>query len=794
MWRQTVRGLFRTPVLVVVVVVTLALGIGGTTAIFSVVDAAILRPLPFPGADRLVLLDDTRDPSRPSAFSYPNYADVRTQARTLSDVAAYTPTALTLTGRGEAQRLLAVASSDNLFDTLGVKLALGRGFAPGEDGPGAARVVVLSHALWQRLGGEPDILGRTLTLDGAPHTVVGVAPAGFQFPLQGSPLDAYVPFSASDAASWRSRTAHYLRVVARLAPEATIVAAGAELAAIHARLEAEFHDATAGRMFTIAPLHDFLVRDIRGSLIALLCAVGFVLLIACANVASLLLGRASDRRRELAIRAALGASRGRLVVALLGESLLLSVLGGGAGALLALWGVDWLRGVVPAEVGGIRAIAIDLRVLGFACAVTLATGVAFGLIPAWTASRARAGEALQTTASRGGVRHGTTRGALVVVEVALSMLLLTGAGLMIGSFLRLARVSPGFDPEGVWVADISLPDAGYADAAARVGFYRRLGERLAALPGADGAVVATPVPFSGNTYSFTVEVVGRPAAAPGKQPATQFRSVGWDYFRIMRVPVLAGRGLAAGDDDPAAPPVVVISDALARREFPDESPLGRKVVLGYHKDVQRTIVGVVGSVRANGLDADAGVEAYVPYAQAPMSFFQIVARSRGPKLAASLRAAVAGVDRNLPVDTTTMDELMRESLARRRLSTLLLGLFAAVAVLLALVGMYGVVAYGVAQRRHEMGVRLALGARPRQVVALVVRQGLMLALAGVALGIGLALALSRAIGGFLYGVAPTDPATFAATAALLVGVAVAGSYVPARRAGRIDPMRILRYD
>ncbi len=794
MWRQTLRGLSRSPGLVVVVVVTLALGIGGTTAIFSVVDVTVLRPLPFPDAERLVVLDDTRDPARQSAFSYPSYLDVRTQAQTLPHVAAYVHAALTLTGRGEAQNLLAVAGSDNLFDTLGVTPALGRGFAPGEDQPGAARVVVISHALWQKLGGGRDILGRSLTLDGAPHTVVGVARPGFQFPLQGGRIDAYVPFPPSDAAQRQSRGAHYFSVVGRLAPGRTVVEAGAELGAIHARLEAFYPDAMNGRMFTVAPLHDFVVRDIRAQLVILLGAVGFVLLIACANVASLLLTRASGRQRELAIRAALGATRRRLVVSLLGESMLLSLLGGIAGGLLALWGVDWLRTVVPVEIGGIRPIVVDLRILAFALGVTLATGLTFGLIPAWNASRARAGEALQSTSSRGGVRHARTRSVLVVAEVAIAMLLLTGAGLMIGSFLRLQRVSPGFDPAGVYVADISLPDTGYREDADRAGFYRRLAAELAALPGADGAAVATPVPFSGSSFSFTVDVVGRPPAAPAKQPVTQFRSVGAGYHHAMRIPILAGRAFTPADDDPTAPPVVLISEALARREFPGEDPVGRKLSLGYHRDVRRTIVGVVGSVKANGLDADAGVEVYVPYAQAPISFFQIAARSMGPDLAGALRAAVAAVDRNVPVDIKTMDDLMRESLARRRLSTLLFGMFAAVALALALVGIYGVVAYGVAQRGHEMSLRLALGAQPRHVVALVVSQGLRLAVVGVILGIGLGLLLARALEGMLYGVPPTDPTTFALTGLVVVVITIAASYLPARRAGRLDPMQTLRYE
>jgi putative ABC transport system permease protein len=792
MWRQTLRGLARSRGLVVVVVVTLALGIGGTTAIFSVVDATVLRPLPFPDSQQLVVLDDTRDPARRSAFSYPSYLDVRTQSQTLPHVAAYVDTALTLTGRGEARRVLAIAGTDNFFDTLAVMPALGRGFAPGEDDPGAPRVVVLSHAMWEKLGGEREILGQKLTLDGTPYTVVGVAPPAFQYPLQGSPIDAYIPFPPSDAASRRSRGAHYLSVFGRLAPGRSIVEAGAELGIIHARLEAIYADAVAGRMFTVAPLHESLVKDIRGTLLLLLGAVGVVLLIACANVASLLLTRASGRQRELAIRAALGASRGRLVAALLAESMFLSVLGGVGGALLALWGVDWLRAVVPAEIGRIRPISVDLRVLGFAFAVTLVTGLVFGLIPAWNASRARAGEALQTATSRGGVRHARTRSVLVILEVAFAMVLLTGAGLMIGSLRRLLDVSPGFDPAGVTVAELSLPDTGYDAPEQRIGFYRRLVERLAVLPGADGAAVATPVPFSGNSYSFTLEVVGRPPAAPGKQPATQFRSVGAAYHRAMRIPVLAGRGFEPADDDPAAPPVVLVSEALARRELPGEDPLGRKLSLGYHRDVQRTIVGVVGSVKANGLDADAGIEVYVPYAQAPMSFFSVVARSRGPDLAASLRAAVAAVDRNLPVDIQTMDDLMRESVARRRLSTLLFGMFAAVALALALIGIYGVVSYGVAQRGHEMSLRLALGARPNQVAGLVVRQGLALALAGVVVGIGLALLLGRAVAGMLYGVEPTDPATFAVTALSIVAVTAAASYLPARRAARLDPMQTLR--
>jgi putative ABC transport system permease protein len=793
MWRHSLRGLAKNPGLVVVVVVTLALGIGGTTAIFSVVDAVVVRPLPFPNSDRLVVLDDTRIPGRQSAFSFPNLLDLQMQTRALSRAVGYTVGNLTLTGRGEARRAVATVASPGLFEMLGVNPARGRTIALGEEDPGAARVVVVSHAFWQtQLGGAPDVIGTTVTLDGTPHTVVGVAPEGFQFPLQGAAPDLYMTFTPGDAQMRKNRGAHFLSAIGRLAPGQSVPQAAAELATIHARLEAVYGDAVKGRYFTVAPLHDSLIKDVRVALLVILGAVGFVLLIACSNVANLLLTRASGRRRELAIRAALGASRRRLIGELLAESTLLSLVGGAAGALLALWGVDWLRATIPPEIGGIRPIEVDLRVLGFTVGVALGTGLIFGLIPAWNASRARASEALQIATGRGGVSHAGTRNALVIAEVALAMLLLIGAGLMLKSFQRLQQVSPGFDPSGVTVAEISLPDLGYPQREEQAAYYRRLLDRLAALPGAESTAIAAPVPFTAYALSFTMRVIGRPAEPPGKQPAVGFSAVSPEYHRAMRIPLLRGRLLEASDDAPGAAPAVLISEALARRHFPDEDPLGKKLSLGYRKQVEWTIVGVVGSVKFASLDADGEEHAYVPFSQAPLSFMFSVAGSAGPELAASLRAAVAAIDAGVPAQVSKMDDLMRETLSRRRLSTTLLTIFAGVALLLALIGIYGVVSYGVAQRRHEMSLRLALGARPAQVVRLIVGEGVRLALVGVGLGIATALVGARILAGLLYHVDPIDAPTFAVTAVLLAAVAGAASYLPARRAGRLDPMRALR--
>ncbi|HEY9284983.1 MAG TPA: ABC transporter permease [Pyrinomonadaceae bacterium] len=804
--RYAARVLLKNPGFTAVAVVALALGVGANTAIFSVVNTVLLRPLPYRDPDRLVTVweDDTKGGFPKDTPAAANYIDWRDQNRVFEGMAAIADQSYNLTGVGEPERLDGRRVSASLFPLLGVEPELGRAFLPQEDAPGANRVAVLSHGLWRRrFGGDPKIVGRPINLNGEAHEVIGVMPAHFQFPGPKDQLWTPIAFTQQQAAN---RGQHYLQVVARLKPGVTVEQAQAEMATIAARLQQQHPEENANLGATVVPLHEHLVGNIRPALLVLLGAVGFVMLVACANVANLLLARAAVRQKEIAVRVALGASRPRLVRQFLTESLLLAALGGAVGLLLAVWGVGLLKTFIPENVSQVRSISVDARVLGFTLLVSLLTGLIFGLAPALQASSFNLNETLKEGGrdSAQGSRGNRARALLVVAEVAVSLVLLIGAGLLINSFMRLRGVDPGFASGNLLTMSVQLPREKYPDYQRRAAFYDEMVSRVEALPGVKSAAVTNWIPLVFQGDSITIGIEGRPDPAPGqgKRPGVVTRAVHPHYFRTMGIRLLHGRALDVRDRADT-PNVAVISEAMARRHWPGEDPVGRRITPGpatsTNADDWITVVGVAQDVRQVELGAEPKPQMYVPYAQGWSVFaprYLIVSTSVEPMtLASAVRGAVWSIDADQPVsDARTMEEVLSASLARQRFSTLLLGIFAGVALLLAAVGIYGVMSYSVAQRTHEIGVRMALGAQRRDVLKLAVGQGLKLILIGVGVGLVAAYGLTRVMESLLFGVSATDPVTFAAISLVFVGAGLLASYVPARRATKVDPMIALRYE
>ncbi len=799
--RHGLRLLARIPGFTAVAVLTLALGIGANTAIFSVVHAVLLRPLSLPSPERLVMVweNDRLRGTRQERASAPDFQDFRAQATVFEALSAWQSTDATLTGAGEPERLVAARVSANYFTLLGVPPLLGRAFLPEEEKIGRHRVAVLGHGLWRRrFGADRDILGKTVTLEGESFTVVGVAPARAALPLNAEELWAPLALQGSDL----FRGVHRLRVYARLKPGIALEQAQIEMTAIMRRLEAAYPDDNQGRGAVVVSLHDQLVRDARPVLLLLEAAVGIVLLIACVNVASLLLARASGRSREIAVRAALGAGRGRILRQALAENLVLAVLGLGLGLLLAAWTVDLVRTAGPRDVPRLDQVGLNGQVLGFAALVTLLAWAVFTVAPALRLGRTdlmpvlrEGGPGALGPAGRERLRHG-----LLIAEVALSTLLLIGAGLLIRSLARLAAVDPGFDPRNVVTLGLQLPPARYPmprvwpilEWPQVTAFQDRLLETVSALPGVRSAALAVGTPASA-TWTTRMTVVGRPEPPPGHQDEVYYRPVSEDYFRAAGLPVLKGRGFDARDDG-RRPLVVVINQSFAKRYFPDQDPLGQRVKL---YGVAREVVGVAGDEKFLGLASEAPPAAYLPFRQGLLDSLSLIVRAAGDALALapSLHKVIWSLDPNLAVfDVVTLEQALAESLAQRRFTMRLLGAFAALALLLAVVGIYGVVSSTVGRRTHEIGLRMALGAARRDVLRLVVRHVLLLTVAGVGLGLAAALALSRLLAGLLFGVGPRDPVTFLAAALILTGVALAAGFLPARRATRVDPMVALRYE
>jgi putative ABC transport system permease protein len=797
--RYAARMLRRQPGFTIVAVLTLALGIGANTAVFTVVNGVLLRPLPYHDPDRLVVLLYGRPGRLTPWFSPLNYRDMISGTPTLQDAAAFTPSTANLTGSGEPERVDGASVSWNYFNVLGVTMRSGRGFVEA-DGSNEASAVVIGNGLWRRrFGGRPDAIGSTIRLDGRARTIVGIAPADLQLP-QGAEFWKPLVFSARDLAP-RSRGAQWISVVARLKPDSDVQRSNAALQAVAARLAAEYERINGGTTAAAVPLHQRMVRNVRQTLFVLLGAVSLVLLIACVNVANLLLARAQSRTREVAVRAALGAGRTRLVRQFLAESILLGLLGGTAGLIAAAWCTRALVALGPASIPRLSEVAIDLRVLAFTIVSAIGTSVLFGLVPALSASAAGVAQSIGS-AGRGAVGPGGpyTRRALVVCEMALAVVLLVGAGLLIRSYERLQQVQPGFDPEGVVTFNLSLPEVKYPTATEIGAFTATLVSRLQAEPGVEAAAAIFGLPFAGDfSASTSFRKPSQPDLADG--PSAGMRVVTPDYFKTMRIPLVAGR-LFDDHDTEAAPEVVLINQRTARRFFPGEDPIGQQIRVGVRlarnaRSNNKTIVGVVGDVKYGSLDAETPPELYLPYAQHAVDEFTIAVRASAEPLtlAPALRRNVAAIDRELPIaDIAPMTAVIGASVAERRFTMLLLTAFAVVAVALAAIGIYGVLAYLVGQRTQEIGVRLAIGATPGNVVSLFVREGAALTLAGVICGLAGALAVTRALSSLLFGVTTTDPATFAAVAGALALVALVASYVPARRAARVDPMTALRND
>jgi putative ABC transport system permease protein len=806
--RQGLRTMAKNPGFTLLAMLTLAIGIGANTAIFSVVNAVLLRALPYPDSGRLVTLLDINDRTGDPQFAlcYPDFEDLRAQSRTLESAAVYNDDTATLTGIGEPLHLHNGVVSAALFQVLGVSPTLGRSFLPEEDNPGT-RVTILSDRFWrERFGADPSVIGRSLTLNGHSYTVVGVLPPGFQFPLDSEPRDLWTTIAVyrvsedGDKPMTEQRGAHWLGGVARLKPGVPLTQANAEFAGISAALAKQYPDTNKHLSLRAQPTLDALVGDARPALWILLGAVGLVLLIACANVANLLLARSTVRQREIAVRAAMGASRARLIRQLLTESVLLALAGAIPGVLLAAWATRVLSTLPSLQIPRLAQAAVDWRALLFTLAASLATAAVFGLVPAIHAARFSLTGALREGSRGSGqsARHARLRSALVVFEVSMALLLLIGSGLLLRSLVSIFRVQPGFDPQGTIAFDLDLPGTRYGKPEQSAQFFRDLLPRLNALPGVVSASAVMPLPFSDNSMGTSFAIEGRPVPK-SEQPGTQFRSIGLEYFRTMRIPLIAGRTFTAADTRTSAP-VVIINQTLARKFFPNENPIGKRIKPGVSDtgdSVMREIVGVVGDVRHRRLWRAPDPESYVPYDQVAVGGMTMVVRAAADPQALMpvIRNEVKRADAELPLyNVRTLEEYVSGSVAQRRFTALLLGIFAGVALLLAAVGLYGVMSYGVAQRTHEIGVRVALGAESGDVLRLVIGQGLRLTLLGVVLGWLGALGVSRFLSGLLYGIAGDDPVTFAGVAAVFVAVALVACYVPARRAMRVDPLVALRYE
>jgi putative ABC transport system permease protein len=792
-----VRMLLKNPAFTCIAILALGLGIGANTAIFSVVNAVLLKPLPYRDPDRLVRVYETFPEQgwRQNSVTAGNYLDWLAENQSFQDMAAMGGGDFSLTGDGEPVRLRGSRVSSSFFSVLKVQPALGRGFLAEEDRYGNHNSVVLSYGLWQRrFGGDLQILGKSLILNQNTHSVVGVMPAGFDFPDAGTEVWVPLAFRENEI---NNRRGHSYRVIARLKPGMTLPQAERDLNIIETRIGAE-HRFVKGWGVELIPLKERLVGKSRPALLILLGAVGFVLLIACANVANLLLARAAARQKEFAIRAALGAGRFRVVRQLLTESVLLAVIGGIFGLLLAYWGVHALVALSPANLPRVEEIRIDRWVLFFTLGVSLATGAIFGLAPALQASKPDVNEALKDSGrgSTGGLGRNRLRSLLVVSEVALSLVLLISAGLMIRSFSRLREVNPGFNPDRILTMSISLPGKKYSELEKSVQFIDQLIQRVGNLPGIKSVGMINNLPLAGSGSSIAVKVEGLPEPAPGEPIAAGHRQISPNYFKTLGTAFVKGRDFNEHDRTNSIP-VAIINDSFVRKFMRGQEPIGQRLNVGDGGPGPVEIVGVVKDIRHNGLDTEAGAEMYFPYMQRCWGFLTLVVRTASnPSLMTSVvRKEVQLIDKDQPVhNVRTMDQLVTESVAQRRLSMMLLGIFASVALVLAAVGIYGVMSYSVSQRTHEMGIRMALGARRGDVLRLVVKQGMMLAVIGVAVGLAGALALTHLMSTLLFEIKPTDLPTYSGVSLLLTAVAVSACFLPARRATRVDPIIALRYE
>jgi predicted permease len=803
--RYAARTLLKSPGFALVAILTLALGIGANTAIFSVANALLLRPLPYAHPERLVLVyAETADAAGAiHPLSFPRATFLSERSRALSAFAVFTSENFNLTGRGDPEQLSAARVSWNFFDVLGVRPVIGRAFLPDEDRPGGHAVCLISHTLWTRtFGARADIAGQTITLDATPYTVVGVLPRAFHFIPLGADVDLWAPkvfdLNITTPAQIRAGVG-FLTAVARLAPGIAARQAEAEMDVLDRQYKREnpaMPDADPAQTIRARDLQAQTVAHVRTAVLILCGAVGLLLLIACANVAALLLSRALSRRKEIAIRAALGASRTALIGQLLAESILLALAGGALGIALSAAGTHALAALGQGNLPRVEEIGIDWRVMAFTAGLSLLTGVLFGLLPAMQLSRQDLNPVLRAEGrgSAGGRRRNRARGALVVAQVALSMVLLVGAGLLIRSFVRLRGVSAGFDARNVLTMSVSLPPARYPTGPRMAAFYDQVVQRVSVMPGVRSAAVCSALPVRPVRFS-PVLVEGQPELPLAARPVLAIQMVSPTYFRTLRVALRQGREFGEGDNA-AAPLVAVVNETLVRRYWPHENPIGKHLLLG--RMVQPAeVVGVAADVNNLSLAAAPEAEVYLSFPQRPWASMNLILRTAGDphQWAGAARAAVAAVDRDQPVTAVnTMEEVLATSTAQQRFSVFLLGVFSVTALALAAVGLYGAIAYSVAERTREMGIRIALGAAKGEILRMIVGQGLALALAGLAIGTVAALALTRLMSGLLFQTGAADPASFAASALLFAAVAALASYVPARRATRVDPTEALRYE
>ena len=800
--RYGVRVLLRKPGFTLIAVVALSLGIGANTAIFSAVNAILLRPLPYDAPEQLVWIweqnlasDVQREP-----ISFPNFSDYREQNQVFEDVAAFTRWRPILTTGGEPERILAEQVSASLFSVLRVEAAEGRTFLPEEDRPGKNDVVILSHSLWERrFGSDKEVVGQTITLNGNPHTVVGVMPNDFRHPSPDArrPTELWAPLGMD--AGRMHRRLDILNVIARLRPTASIEQARVEMETISARLDQQYPETNAGWLTTVIPLHERFVGDVRPAMLILLVAVAFLLLIACANVANLLLVRSTARQKEIAIRKALGATRGRLIRQFLTESLLLSMVGGLLGTLLAIFGINILIALSPGNIPRIGEASLDMRVLGFTLGLTLLTGIIFGLAPALNASNPDLNESLKEGGKNPGpgAGGGRLRDLLMIFEVSMALLLLIGAGLMIKSFLRLQQVNPGFNPERLLTVELALPRSKYTENHQVLSFYKEVVARVESLPGVEAAAAVGTLPLGGGVNVLNLEVEGRPRLPAGHVIGAESQVVSPSYFRTMGITLLKGR-LFTDQDAEDATGVIVINDEMADRYWPNEDPTGKRISL---VDAQTgpwlTVIGVVENVHQVTLDSEPYPQMYEAYSQNPVRGAALVLRTSFDPMSmvSAVRTQVSAIDKDQPLyNVRAMEQVLADSVSRQRFNMLLISIFTAVALVLAAVGIYGVISYSVSHRTHEIGIRMALGARQADIVRMVIEHGLKLAMMGVGIGLVAAFVLTRVMSNLLYGVSAIDPFTFAIGAIVLMGVAVVACYIPARRATRVDPMIALRYE
>jgi putative ABC transport system permease protein len=790
-----------------VAVLTLALGIGANTAIFSVVNELLLRPLPYKDADRIVMLWETSPKSMSGGpTSRINFRAWREQGTTFESMAAFTDQRLNLTGIGEPEEIAAQFATPELFHVLGIEPILGRGTTEEDARPGAPDVAVLSYGFWQRrFGGDPKIIDKLIMLNGSPFTVIGVMPTGFQLYLKkwsstGRPAELWTVLdmpTEGDAATH----GRFLSVVARMKPGVTLEQAGAEMKTVMARLGEDALAYNKGRSAMVIPLREQFVGNVRPALLILLGAVGFVLLIACANVANLLLSRAAAREKEIALRTALGASRMRIVRQLLTESLLLALLGGLLGLMLAWWGIGGLVMISPPDLINLQGVGINVTVLVWTLGIALVTGIIFGLVPALEATRLNLNDALKE-GSKGaggqGSRSQRLRSALVIAEVALALVLLVNAGLLVKSFVRLQKIDTGFDTENVLTMVERLPASKYKEDSQKVAYFRQAIERIRSLPGIRSVGIVSYLPLYGGPGAATsVSIEGRPAPPPDQHLTTDVRAADRGYFDTMGIPILRGRNFTDIEDSEARH-IALISESFARQHFPGEDPIGKRIAVNmFDKPNPTEIVGVVGDVRYGSVTDEAKPTVYFPHSELTHSFMTLVIRTQDDPaaMAPAVVRELRMIDPDQPVsDVRTMNQVMADTLARARFNTLLLGLFAGLATLLAAVGIFGVMNYSVALRTREIGIRMALGAQPARVLMLILKQGLLLTLIGIGIGLAGSLALTRVVSSLLFGVEATDPVTLAAIALLLMVVSLVACYIPARRATRIDPMLALRYE